>query len=371
MKRLVLVGAGHAHALVLAELARNKPKNLEVVLVSPHRLAPYSGMIPGWLAGHYHWDECCVDFERLCRRARVAMCIDSVAALDPDRQELQLQNGDTLGFDLLSLNVGSTLMPPSSDSTMVMPMRPLGELRWRWEELQRVVTALEPGTNFRVLTVGGGAAGVESMLAVSHSLRQLAPGVSFQFVLTMEGGDILPNMAKGTASRLRQHLVRQGIETVSHYRATQVWQGSVFDQTGKSIPADAVLWATGAQAYPWIRASGISVDAGGFVSVDNSLRAISHQRIFAAGDCAGLTPPLPTAGVFSVRMGPILAHNLLADIGGQALQSYIPQRRYLALLGTGGKNAVASWGAYAWQGQWVWHWKQAVDRRFVALFGSD
>lgn len=371
MTRLVLVGAGHAHALVLAELARVKRKDLEVVLVSPHRLAPYSGMIPGWLAGHYHWDECCVDFDRLCRLAGATIRIDSVVALDPDCQEVQLQNGEVLGFDWLSLNVGSTLMPPSSDGTMVMPMRPLGELRWRWEELQRVVAALEPGTNFRVLTVGGGAAGVESMLAVSHSLRQLAPGVSFRFVLAMDGADILPGMARGAALRLRQHFVKEGIETVSHFRATKVLQGSVLDAAGKSISTDAVLWATGAQAYQWINASGISVDAGGFVSVDNSLRSLSHQRIFAAGDCAGLTPPLPKAGVFSVRMGPILAHNLLADIGGQALQSYIPQRRYLALLGTGGKNAVASWGAYAWQGQWVWHWKQAVDRRFVALFGSD
>ncbi len=371
MKRLVLIGAGHAHALVLAELARKERKDLDIVLVSPHAMAPYSGMIPGWLAGHYRWEECCVDFDRLCRSAGASIRIDSVVALNPERQELQLQNGEVLGFDWLSLNVGSTLMPPASDGTMVMPMRPLGELRWRWEGLRRKVAALEPGMDFRVLAVGGGAAGVETMLSVNHALRQLAPKISFRFVLATDGQDILPGMALGAATRMRQHFVREGIEIVGHFRATQLLQGSVLDEAGKSISANAVLWATGAQAYPWIRESGISVDADGFVRVDASLRAGSHRRIFAAGDCASLTPPLPKAGVFSVRMGPILAHNLLADIDGQALQPYIPQRKHLALLGTGGENAVAAWGAYAWQGKWVWRWKQALDRRFVARFSPD
>jgi len=74
---------------------------------------------------------------------------------------------------------------------------------------------------------------------------------------------------------------------------------------------------------------------------------------------------LPKAGVFSVRMGPILAQNLLASINGGTLLSYTPQRRYLALIGDGNDNAVAAWGEFACQGAWLWHWKRLIDRRFV------
>ena len=53
MNRLVLVGGGHAHALVLLQWGRARPKNLEIKLVTPYPVHTYSGMVPGVVAGHY------------------------------------------------------------------------------------------------------------------------------------------------------------------------------------------------------------------------------------------------------------------------------------------------------------------------------
>ena len=50
MKQLVLVGAGHAHAQILNAWRRDPVSGVALTLVSPDAVAPYSGMVPGWLA---------------------------------------------------------------------------------------------------------------------------------------------------------------------------------------------------------------------------------------------------------------------------------------------------------------------------------
>lgn len=370
MRRLVLVGAGHSHARVLREFARRGAADVEVVLVSPDAEAPYSGMIPGWLAGHYGWQECCLDFARLCQRASATFRQDSVSALDPGRSELTLAGGDRLGYDWLSLDIGSTLNAPAGDQTIILPMRPLSELRERWENLQKQVGRLAAGARFRIVMVGGGAAGVESILAVQRHLTRLAPRVRFHFALVAATPDILPGMAAGAGRRLMRRFAERGIVTTSNFSAEKIVDDRLIGSDGRTLQADAVLWATGAEAYLWPRKAGLSTDQRGFVRVDSTLRSLSHRNIFAAGDCAGWEPPLSKAGVYAVRMGPVLARNLHAALTGQPLRQYVPQRRNLVLIGSGNDEAVAAWGAFSSEGAWVWRWKQFIDRRFVAHYND-
>jgi pyridine nucleotide-disulfide oxidoreductase family protein len=371
MKRLVLAGAGHAHAQVLLEFAQRGVKNIEIVLVSPVAQAPYSGMIPGWLAGHYAWQECCLDFVQLCQHAGAHLRLDCVTGIDPDNVQVILESGERISYDWLSLNIGSTLTPPANGHAMVLPMRPLLALHTRWDEMLQLVRKRSEGTSYRVVMVGGGAAGVESILAAHQRLTLLAPHVRLQFTLATHGDDIVPGLADGAAKRLHAHLTSRGIRFLNHFSASSIEDAAVVGDDGRKLQADAVLWATGAQAYRWPEQSGLGCDKRGFVRIDATLRSLSHPNVFAAGDCASLTPSLPKAGVFAVRMGPILASNLYAATQGRALQTYRPQRHYLVLIGTGGEHAVAAWGPLAWQGDWVWKWKQRIDRRFIARYDTQ
>ena len=115
-KQLVLVGAGHAHAQVLLDWLHAPLADTELTLVSPTALAPYSGMVPGWMAGHYRWDECCIDFARLCRRAGATLRIGMATGIDPAASELRIDDGDKLSYDALSLDIGSTAAPPAGAS---------------------------------------------------------------------------------------------------------------------------------------------------------------------------------------------------------------------------------------------------------------
>jgi pyridine nucleotide-disulfide oxidoreductase family protein len=367
MKRLVLAGAGHAHALVLRAFAQQPLPGVEVVVISPEPLAPYSGMVPGWLAGHYGFDEIAIDFPPLAAAAGARWCQGEIDALDPAHRQLRLANGSALDYDVLSLNVGSTLHPPRAEHAQLLPLRPLAMLRRRYESLLER-WAREPADRpFVVTAVGGGAAGFEALLAVLSRLRSLRPDGVVHGSLLTRGASLLPGLAPAARRAALRALDRAGVTL----RVGTKWCAQV------DRDSDVVLWATGAEAHEWqrdpARRGSLAVDDHGFVRIDEQLQSVSHPQVFAVGDCASWpSQTLPKAGVHAVRMGPVLAGNLRAALRGLAsagdFRSHQPQRHFLALLATGDSRAIASRGPFGAEGAWAWRWKDHIDRRFLRWF---
>jgi len=383
LQRLVLIGAGHAHAQVLLSLAQQPIDNLDIVVISPTTQAPYSGMMPAWLAGDHNWVDCCIDFNRLCQRVGARLIDDSVTRIDLDAKMVLLESGMQVAYAWLSINIGSTLHAPAAASAApatgnpvrvvpvrVVPMRPLSALCEHWQIVLDDVERHPPDAGYQVVMVGGGAAGIESILSVHHRLTTLKPRMAFRFTLATQGQTLAPGLSSAAEKILQNHLHRRGIVVQTGFSAKHISSDAVLDNGGRSIPADVVLWATGAHAFGWPGSSGLAISADGFIRIDTQLRSISHPEVFATGDCAAWEDPLPKAGVYAVRMGPVLAYNLRASIDHEPLAPYRPQRRYLVLLGTGDQHAVASWGPLGWQGAWVYAWKQRIDRRFLARYNQ-
>ena len=362
LKRLLLLGAGHAHAQVLRDWTRQSSPGVEVVLVSPHSLAPYSGMVPGWLAGHYRYDQICIDFAALSREAGARLVLDEMVALDAARRRVVLASGTALDYDCLSLNIGSTLEPPRLPDLHVLALRPLSRLQEATEALWPRLAAQPEQRPFVVTAIGGGAAGFESLLAVLMRLRTLMPGRPVLGNLISHGSTLLPGMAPG-AVRAALRALRRADATV---QLGTNWCPRL------AVGSDLLLWTTGAVAHGWQRDAQrrgeLAVSAAGFIRIDAQLRSISHPEVFAVGDCAEWAPPLPKAGVYAVRMGPVLAHNLRAALAGGVLRSYAPQLRFLALLATADGRAIASRGRWSAEGRCMWRWKDHIDRGFVRGF---
>lgn len=361
-RRLLLVGAGHAHAQVVLGWAERPVPGVELCVVSPWSRAPYSGMVPGWLAGLYRADEVVVNFERLCARAGARWLAGELVRLDPDRRVVHLASGEALPYDVLSLNVGSTLTPPAVPGVQLLSMRPLADLFPAWEQFQRRWREDPSRRALRVTAVGGGAAGFESLLAVVRRLRSLRPDRPVDGALVSRSDRLLPGLAPGARATAAHGLRQAGLDL----QLGCDWQPSMA-QAG-----ELVLWATGAQPQAWqtdpARRGSLAVTADGFVAIDAQLRSRSHAQVLAVGDCAGWTPPLPKAGVYPVRQGPVLDHNLRAALGQGTPVDYRPQRRFLALLATGDGRAIASRGVFSASGAWVWRWKDHIDRGFIARF---
>jgi pyridine nucleotide-disulfide oxidoreductase family protein len=366
MKTLLLVGGGHAHVHVIERWQRDPIPAVQLVVVAAEAAAPYSGMVPGWLAGRYRFDEITIDVAALTQRAGGRWVAQDAAGLDAAKQQLLLADGNTLAYDVASINIGSTLHPPAqlaSTAAALLSMRPLSQLQARWKALlaQRAVPTSRAARARRVVVAGGGPAGIEALLAV---LKGLAVGP-------------LSHALEGVVLTRDTRLLTHHAPNVRRYMQRALAQANVTVHTETDAATypyndtDIVLWATGAQAHAWPSRSGLEVDGAGFIQVNAQLQSVSHPQVFAAGDCCAFVPPQPKAGVTAVRMGPDLGANLWAALGAGQATPHQPRSRQLALLATADGRAVASWGPWTAQGAWVWRLKDRIDRRFVARFNGS
>jgi pyridine nucleotide-disulfide oxidoreductase family protein len=362
MKRLVLAGGGHAHLAVLDALARDPLRDVEVTLVTPASKQAYSGMLPGWIAGHYSRPEIEIDLESLARRANVTFLRDCIGAVDANRRCVAMSDRQQLEYDVLSLDVGSEI-DASWVGTLgdrLLPVRPIAGFLERWPGL---LAAARNRPGYRIAVVGAGAAGVEVALAVRHAFDQ--ERIDGKICLVAPREKFLAGHGPGARRRVADWMRRAGVELHDGH-AVGTRQGLLLPD-GSPILADRVIAATGAAPPGWLKLSGLRLDQQGYVAVDSCHRSVSHSDVFAAGDvCAREDPHFARSGVHAVRAGPVLAANLAVALMGGSLREYRPRRRSLYLLACGPRNAIVSWGNLSAGGRWAWWWKDRIDRGFVA-----
>lgn len=366
--RLLLAGGGHAHLGVLAALAAEPVPGLEVTLVSPFPRQVYSGMLPGWIAGHYALDGCVVPLEPLARRAGAHFEMAHVARLDLDARVAYTEGAQPFAFDLLSIDTG----PVADLHTIVglaehaIALRPIESLIGQW---QRLLAHLADATDINTLTViGGGAGGVELALAFAHRAQAARLPLRVQLVAGKVG--IVPTLPPAAGQRLERFMHAHNVRLIVD-DAVEVGRHTVLLADGGELTSDMTLAATGAVAPEWPAAAGLACDGRGFIAVNEYLQSTSHPFVFAAGDCATmLEHPRPKSGVYAVRAGPPLGRNLRRAALGRRLAAYTPQHRALYLLSTGARHAVGTWGPLCFDGAWAWRWKDHIDRKFIARFAT-
>lgn len=368
MKRLLLIGGGHAHVEVLRQLGMRPERGIDVTLVSPNAATPYSGMLPGFVAGHYGWGDCHIQLVAMAGMAYATFAQTAVTRLDLAKRVAHCADGSTLAFDLVSIDVGSTpdrSVPGSAEHAIAV--KPVERFVIEWG---RILAACRAGTVRDIAVVGNGAGGIEILLAMQHRVRvETAGRPQPRFHLVGESRTVLPSHPALVRWRFRKVLAERGVALDLGSRVTAVEAGLVRCADGREIAADPIVWVVTASAAPWFRESGLDCDTRGFIAVDDHLRSTSHPFVFGAGDCVTqVRHPAPKSGVYAVRQGPVLAENLRRALRGEALGTYRPQRRSLALVSTGDRYAVASRGPFVAWGEWVWRWKDRIDRMFMMKY---
>jgi selenide,water dikinase len=376
LKDLVLVGGGHSHVAVLKRFGMRRVPGLRLTLIARDVHTPYSGMLPGYIAGRYSFDQCHIDLARLAQFAGARLIHAELEGLDLENRRVICRDRPPLPYELLSINTGSrpnTLGVPGA-AQWALPVKPIDRFLERWDAL--VDRVLDHPGPFRLVVVGGGAGGVELALATRQRLRDELAGAGrdpseIEHTLITATPEILPTHNPGVRRRLARALRRQGVQVLTERRVTRVEASELTCHDGTEIPADAVLWVTQASAPAWPREAGLATDGAGFIRVDDTLRSVSHPEVFAAGDVAAVEGhPRPKAGVFAVREGPPLERNLRRVALGRAPRPFRPQARFLSLISTGDRHAVASRGHWSFEGDWVWRWKDRIDRRFIESFNQ-
>jgi selenide,water dikinase len=376
IKDVVLVGAGHAHVTVLRMFGMAPLSGVRFTLISREVHTPYSGMLPGLVAGLYDFDDAHIDAGPLTRFADARLYQDEVTGIDLNGRRVICRHRPPVPFDLLSLNIGST--PNTADvpgaREHAIPVKPIGGFLRRFDALKQRI--IERRGNARIALVGAGAGGVELLLSVDKRLRhELAaanlPDPKLSLCLISGSGDILPTFPVAFRERFRRILKERGIQIVTGAPVTRVETGRLILQGHAPIDADEILWTTQAAPARWLAGTGLPLDEQGFLKVDGTLRVAGQDDVFAAGDTIGFPHrALPKSGVYAVRAGPVLADNIRRKLLDRTLRPFKPQREALYLVSTGERYAIGTRNGIVLEGDWVWRWKDWIDRRFMDKFNK-
>ncbi len=377
LRDLVLIGGGHSHVGVLRLFAMHPEPGVRITLICSDIDTPYSGMLPGYISGHYSFDEVHIDLGRLCAFAGARFYRDTVTGIDRQNQRVVCANRPPVAYDLLSINTGSTPQVQNIEGAQALstPVKPIAQFNQRW--LALLDKARQWPTHrgrMTIAVVGGGAGGVELVLSMQYRLRLELKALGrnpedLAFVLLTSGESILPTHNPGVRERFARVLQERNVEVHPHAEVVQVSPGCLHTRDGRTFDADETLWVTQAGGPAWLPSTGLALDEHGFILVHPSLQSLNDPLVFAAGDVASFVErPLAKAGVFAVRMAKPLAANLRRSLRGQQLLAYKPQQHWLALISTGNRHAVGSRGPWSFGGDWVWRWKDRIDRDFMRRF---
>lgn len=375
VKDLVLVGGGHTHAIALRMFGMNPLSGLRITLITDTSHTPYSGMLPGHVAGYYDFDECHIDLRRLAQASSAQLYIDRAIGLDLKHNKVLCANHPPVAFDVLSIDIGST--PAQVDvpgaAEYAIPAKPVPKFLKEWNQIVEEF-AQNPQQPLHLGIVGGGAGGVELALTMQRHLHEIqvnSPTPNFKIHLFHRGAELMPNHNRWVRQHLHNLLIKRGIQVHLEETVCEVLPDKICCESGLTVECDRIFWVTNASAPSWINESGLKTDSEGFILVSDTLQSLSHPHIFAAGDIATMVNhPRPKAGVFAVRQGKPLWENLRRIVLEKPLQPYKPQQLFLGLIGTGDGEAIASWGLLCWQSPLLWYWKDYIDRKFMERFSD-
>lgn len=360
---VVLVGAGHAHLHVLKHADMLNRAGVRLCLVAPARF-DYSGLATGVLSGALPLGENSLDISYVAAAYRVEHHNGEAREIDVSQRIVRLVGGAEIAFDLLSLNIGSVVADPTGlvALPLVFPVKPLSQLAGLRREVESA--ARETGCCPEIVVAGSGPSAYEISAAIAGLCERLKISPRIMVVGSATQADWAPRAAhRALVRRLTARGVRfrRGVVTGRKVGACQV-------ETGEELPCHVLVLATGLRGSALAVESGLPVDKQGRLRVTNELHSIASKNVFAVGDCSVIVgSERPALGVFGVRAGPILLHNLSAAVRGGALSVYRPQSRWLSILDLGDGTGLALRGRLWWLGcapLWLKRW---LDRRFLAL----
>ncbi|MCF6329114.1 MAG: FAD-dependent oxidoreductase, partial [Henriciella sp.] len=328
---LVLIGGGHTHALLLKSWAMQPLSGVRITLIDPSSATAYSGMLPGFVAGHYQREDLDIDLVRLSRHAGARFVQGAAHGLDLVAKTVAVAGRPPIRYDIASIDIGvhSQLSGIEGVTEHAAAVKPLGRFASAWSDFLEK----ERSRPAAIVVIGGGVAGVEIALAMAYRIPDAL------ITIVDQASEPLRELAGRERKALMHALHMRKVRIKTDHGVIPVSKTGVVLPDGVVLPADFVVSAAGAAPHSWLAETGLAHDEG-FICVDEFLNSTSDPSVFAVGDCAQMVKtPRQKAGVFAVRQAPVLLNNLRAALGDGQMTAYRPQSDYLKLVSTGSKSA--------------------------------
>ncbi|MGD6831060.1 FAD-dependent oxidoreductase [Sutcliffiella halmapala] len=357
METVILVGGGHAHIQCLKQLQEESIPDTRIILVSSNNYQYYSGMFSGFTEGLYVEEDIRIDLTELSRKAGVQFIEATVTELDPENKRIVLDKGEALSYSVISFDIGSGTNHGFLPSSAVRTVKPNHTFPDTIKELRDSPSPV---------IVGGGAAGVEISLSILARKKRLGQS---GHVTLISSSRLLPGAPKGASASLEELCRSKGLQVFVDEEVENI-EDQIIRTSNRSIKHSGVLLLTGPASSPLFREGGVSCTEDGYLLVRNKLQSESHPEIFGAGDCVTLSsyPELAKNGVYAVRQGTVLWENIKRTLAKKELTTFEPQKRFLSILSTGGKEAMLLYDRFYFHGKSPWKLKNRIDRSFMKKY---
>lgn len=372
---IVLLGAGHAHLQIVQWWRKQPLPGVRMKLVSAFDRAAYSGMLAGVIAGRFEPEDMLIDLPSLCARSNVELIVDRAIRLDPTERRIELAHQPALSFDVASINIGSVPAQERLWQThrMLLSVKPMATFWQRFQTRQQELLTqwrdAEIPRRLQFAVVGAGAAGVELAFCLEERFHNEELPIDVHLVDA--ANEVWRSASPGAIRRTRKLLKHRGVELHLGQRVIDCDEdgpSTLVFEDGTTLRCDLAVWATAAAPPAVLQGFQLPRSESGFVLIDRALHTTSPVPVFAVGDAAEFPVPIPKSGVYAVRQGPVLWHNLRASLTGKPLKVYQPQRSSLALLACGDGTAILDYHGWSIRSGWAWGLKCWIDRAFVRRF---
>jgi pyridine nucleotide-disulfide oxidoreductase family protein len=364
-KTIVLVGGGHAHVYFIKKISKDRINGVKVKLVSAYKKQYYSGMASAFMEDIYEADEISFDLPEICESSGVEFIEGYVNKIEPMERNIFLENGKRVSFDILSLDIGSDAAGKNIQGVNLygITIKPLNNIL----KIKELIKNIQ-GKSFHVLIAGGGAAGIETSLAIKEYTKKMNKNIKISIINS--GDAILKGYPSKVKEKITKVIQKNEILIYLNERILAVEKNAVKTEKNNRLAFDMLIWATGTAASPLIRKSGLKMDKKGFMLVKPTLQSENYPYIFGAGDCIAFShyDYVKKVGVYAIREAPVLWKNVMGYLGNEKVEKFIPPKSYLAIISIGGKLAVLTYKKIVLKGRLAWYLKNIIDRKFMRKF---
>ncbi|CAN5149354.1 FAD-dependent oxidoreductase [soil metagenome] len=344
---LLIVGGGHASLPLIKMGQKWKKHNIQIKVISAHPFLIYSGALPQYMGGFYEWDQTAINLEELCSRYAVPFTAGKVVSVDENRKTVTTSSGSLISYDYLLLNIGASTKP-ILEGENISPVKPMSKLLDLREEVKS-------GLVQNLLIIGGGAAGSELALNLSHPKS----GYHLRITLVEKTGRILSSFSEKLSKQVTHILKSRGVSVITGNESTQDIIKD-FDHT---------ILAAGNQPGSVTLDHNFKTGESGRILTDDTLQVVDNAAVFAAGDTADIGGDnYQQIGVHAVKQGVLLRENLKSAILGKQLSAYKPYLFNPLILSNGPDLAFFVMGKLILSGRFYSVIKHVLDMRWMEKY---
>ncbi len=261
----------------------------------------------------------------------------TVTGIDKENRLVKCTRGHDIGYDYLILSQGAGanyfgIEGAAENSKHIYTRGASLDVRdIIFSGLELLTARKDPDERFTVAVIGGGPTGIEMAGTLAEMKTQALPIIypeiqqdNFRVVLVEMGPELLAPFDEKLRRYTLEELKKRGVDVRLNTAITKVEAEKVYFKDGGELDVDVVVWGAGIGAHAPVKDWGVPQGRGGRVLMNEDLRVVGEDRIFAVGDGALCEAnPQPQLAQPAIQQGQLAARNIMALEAGQQTEKFV------------------------------------------------